>query len=92
MQIYGPTHLHGPQAIRGPHVATEPEPKSASPSVPASDEVEISTAARLIDAVHALPEVRSDRVSAIREEIAAGTYDTDEKLDIALNRLLDEIG
>ena len=92
MQIYGPTHLHGPQAIRGPHVASEPEPKPSSPFTSGADEVEISSAARLIDAVHALPDVRHDRVQEIREEIANGTYDTDEKFEIALNRLLDEIG
>ena len=40
----------------------------------------------------ALPEVRQARVDRIRAEIAAGTYETDEKLEIALGRLLDEIG
>jgi hypothetical protein len=33
-----------------------------------------------------------DRVNEIRAQIAAGTYETDEKLDIAVGRLLDEIG
>jgi negative regulator of flagellin synthesis FlgM len=42
--------------------------------------------------VHDLPDVRQDRVNEIRAQIKAGTYDTDEKLDLALSRLLDEIG
>ena len=46
----------------------------------------------MIDKVHEAPDVRQDRVSAIRAQIAAGTYETDAKLEIALDRLLDEIG
>ena len=36
--------------------------------------------------------IRQDVVSRIRAEIAAGTYETPGKLDVALDRLLDEIG
>ena len=39
-----------------------------------------------------LPEIRTDRVAQIREALEAGTYETQEKLDIAIDRLLDEIG
>ena len=36
--------------------------------------------------------VRAERVEEIRAQIEAGTYETDEKLDLALGRLLDERG
>jgi negative regulator of flagellin synthesis FlgM len=36
--------------------------------------------------------VRQDLVNRIRSEIAAGTYETPDKLEAALDRLLDEIG
>ncbi len=91
MQIYGPTHLHGPQAIRAPHITPPAEVSPAQRSSSGSDEVEISAAARLIDAVRELPEIRQDRVQEIRTAIANGTYETEEKLQIALDRLLDEI-
>ena len=91
MQIYGPTHLHGPQAIRAPHITPPPEVSPAERSSSGSDEVEISAAARLLDAVRELPEIRQDRVQEIRTAIANGTYETEEKLQIALERLLDEI-
>ena len=39
-----------------------------------------------------MPEIRQQRVEAIRAKIAEGTYETEEKLDIAVERLLDEIG
>jgi negative regulator of flagellin synthesis FlgM len=47
---------------------------------------------QLLDKVQELPDIRSDLVARIRAEIAAGTYETEEKLEIALERLLDEIG
>jgi len=56
------------------------------------DEVNISDAARLIDQVKQAPDVRQDRVQAIRAQIASGTYETTGKLDVAVSRLLDEIG
>jgi negative regulator of flagellin synthesis FlgM len=35
--------------------------------------------------------IRADLVARVRREIAAGTYDTPEKLDAALERLLDRL-
>jgi hypothetical protein len=34
------------------------------------------------------PSIRHDLVARVRREIAAGTYDTPEKLDLALARML----
>lgn len=48
-----------------------------------------------VDAVRsadATADIRFDRVNAIRAAIADGSYDTDDKLDIALDRLLDRLG
>jgi hypothetical protein len=36
-------------------------------------------------------EIRSDLVERVRREIAAGTYETPEKWDIALGRLLERL-
>jgi len=36
--------------------------------------------------------IRQDVVNRVRAEIAAGTYETSAKLDVALDRLLDEVG
>jgi negative regulator of flagellin synthesis FlgM len=56
------------------------------------DRVDISPEAELVSRVGDLPEIRADRVAEIRAQIAAGVYETDEKLQIALGRLLDELG
>jgi len=95
MQIYGTTQLHGPQAISSPHTnrVSRTETPNASPI---SDELQISPAAQeaaqLVEQVKQIPDIRQDRVDAIRAQIAAGTYETDEKIQIAVARLLDEIG
>ncbi len=64
--------------------------------MPINDELQISSAAQeaaqLVDQVKQMPDIRQDRVDAIRAQIAAGTYETDEKIQIAVERLLDEIG
>jgi hypothetical protein len=36
-------------------------------------------------------DIRPDLVRRVRAEIAAGTYDTPEKLELALDRLLDRL-
>jgi anti-sigma28 factor (negative regulator of flagellin synthesis) len=36
-------------------------------------------------------DVRADRIAEIKADIAAGIYETDDKLEIALGRLLDEM-
>ncbi len=92
MHIYGPSQLHGPQSIAAPHSlhpaqqAFQPEPSQIV------DQIDISEAAQLVEQVRQLPDIREDRVEAVRQQIAAGTYDTSEKLDAAIERLLDEIG
>jgi anti-sigma28 factor (negative regulator of flagellin synthesis) len=35
---------------------------------------------------------RADKVNAIRTQIQAGTYETEAKLEAAIDRLLDELG
>jgi negative regulator of flagellin synthesis FlgM len=45
----------------------------------------------MVSRVRDLPDIRAERVAEIRAAIEAGVYETDEKLDIAVGRLLDEI-
>lgn len=92
MHIHGPAHLHGAQPIGPPHTSRASKPAEANPGAPINDELQISDAARLMEQVNQVPEIRQDKVDAIRAEIERGTYETDKKLDIALDRLLDEIG
>jgi negative regulator of flagellin synthesis FlgM len=45
----------------------------------------------MLDGIHRLPDIRHERVEAVRRQIAEGVYETPEKLEIALDRLLDEM-
>lgn len=92
MQIYGPAHLHGPQSVGSPHNPQVARPTGQVDSAPIQDELQISDAARLVDEVGSMADIRQDRVASIRAQIAEGTYDTPERLDLAVERLLDEIG
>ncbi|MCA9120745.1 MAG: flagellar biosynthesis anti-sigma factor FlgM [Planctomycetaceae bacterium] len=94
MQINGPAHLHGAQAINPPHHTTRASRVSEAQvsSLAQVDQLDISREADLVSRVRELPEIRQDRVAEIRAQIASGTYETDEKLNGALERLLDEIG
>jgi|TARA_B100000959_G_C14803803_1_gene550843 anti-sigma28 factor (negative regulator of flagellin synthesis) len=55
------------------------------------DRVEFSEQAQMLEKIHELPEVRQEHVDAIKEAIANNTYLTDDKIDIALSRLVDDI-
>ena len=57
---------------------------------PTGDVVEISTVAKLAAQVHDVPQVRADLVARVKSEIQAGAYETPERIDIAVDRLMDE--
>jgi negative regulator of flagellin synthesis FlgM len=101
------THqVHGPQGLSGPHARrTASGGSTSSGGVQSTDQVEISPeaqeAARLAEAAEtraaerlqpADGQIRADLVARLRSEIAAGTYESGDKLDAALDRLIDEIG
>jgi negative regulator of flagellin synthesis FlgM len=92
MQIYGPAQLHGAQPISAPHTPRSAPPTTSTQSAPIQDELSLSSAAQWIDQVRQTPDIRQDRVAAVRAQIASGAYETHDKLDVAISRLLDEIG
>ena len=71
-------HAHGSDCLKGPVSGSRPWwPRSEWPDdeVPSLDD----------------PDIRADLVRRVRREIAAGTYETPEKLDAALDRLLEDL-
>ena len=87
--------------IHGIHPPTAPKPiesvQAVAHSAPApepagiADTVEISAAARLAAKVHALPDVRAELVQHVKAEIAAGTYETSERIERTVDRLMEEL-
>lgn len=56
-----------------------------------SDRVELSSVAQHLSQLRSAPAERTDLINRVREEIAAGTYLSDDKLEQAADQLLDDI-
>ncbi len=88
MNIQG---VNGGSPVRPVQGQAAPRPaEKAAPQAPA-DTVEISPAARYASRLAEVPAVRTELIQRIRSEIQAGTYETGEKLDVALGKLLQEL-
>ena len=91
MQINGPFSVHGAQPIQPQSdIAPVEEVKVAESSIQPTDELDLSSETTMMSRIHNVPDVRMDRVAEIRAQIANGTYETSEKLDLAVGRMLDE--
>jgi anti-sigma28 factor (negative regulator of flagellin synthesis) len=67
-------------------------PTDAPPPQPArgADKLELSGMTHLLKTLKS-NDVRTDKVAQVKAEIEAGKYETDEKLDAAIDRLLDDL-
>ena len=93
MEIQGISQIHGPHGIQGPHSNRGAAPLRQNGVSPTSgDRFDISSAAEAAVEAAEKGEIRSDLVAQVRREIAAGTYETSDKLAMALDGLLDELG
>ena len=99
MQIYGPFRVSTNQATGGnqrlqPQTPAAAARRSQSPV----DQLDLSSAAtgagRLEQSspVAGGGEIRLERVAELRRQITEGSYETPEKLDAALDRMLDQLG
>jgi negative regulator of flagellin synthesis FlgM len=90
MQIHGSSHVHGPHSLSGPYASRSNAARS-NPTLSTNDSLDISAAAEAAAQAVEGGDIRSDLVARVRNEIAAGTYETASKLDTALESLLDDI-
>ena len=56
-----------------------------------SDVDEVFAASILAGKVDEMPAVRADLVERVKAEIAAGEYETDERLEATVNKLLEDL-
>ena len=92
MEIYGAGGAQGPQPIYPRLAAFTVEAGQTVQTQAPRDRVEISPIGRMLDGVARLPEIRHEKVEEIRRQIASGVYETPEKLELALDRMMDELG
>ena len=93
MDVSGLGSVGGAGSVRSapPSGIATSDASSAAPASP-KDELELSEVGRALDQVGDTSEVRAERLNQIKESIDNGTYDTDEKLDVALSRMFDAFG
>ena len=90
MQINGPSSIHGPQSLSGPTRTQGAAAQKSAEPLHGADQLDISHEAEMASRASEAGSVRTDRVADIRAQIQAGTYETQEKLDVAVGRLFDE--
>jgi negative regulator of flagellin synthesis FlgM len=91
MEIQGAGGLNGPQPIYPRLAAFSIEAGASAPAAAPRDQVEISSLGLMMEGISRLPDIRHEKVEAIRQQIAAGTYETPDKLEKALDGLLSEM-
>lgn len=99
MQIYGPYRVSTTQP-NSPQQRSQPQKPADTASQASSAPVDQLDLSSNISGVNRLDsttqvagggEIRINRVAEIRRQLADGSYETPEKLDAALDRLLDQL-
>jgi len=91
MDVSGIGPVGGGQPIRRINQPAEQQaPKEARPVSP-TDELELSTVDSTSAEVELQDQFRAMRLEQIRQQIEAGTYETPEKLDAAVNRMFEDL-
>jgi negative regulator of flagellin synthesis FlgM len=86
MEVRGLGSVGGALPVNRAQPATPPQKSVTGPSSP-QDQVEISDVGRMMDEASRTPGIRAQ----IKAAIESGTYDTPEKLELALGRLIDQV-
>ena len=89
MRIGGTNGVNGPRGVYGK--MTEADRRQSGSPTPQGDRVDLSDTARLSGAIAKIPDIRTDKVARAREMIASGELDTPEHMDIALERMLEDV-
>lgn len=90
MEVRGLGSVGASAPISRAQPSTRPTETAAVPSSP-QDQVEISEVGRMLDGASRTPGIREQRLAQIKAAIESGTYDTPEKLELALGRMIEKV-
>ncbi|MFC1586787.1 flagellar biosynthesis anti-sigma factor FlgM [Planctomycetota bacterium] len=90
MEITGAGGVSGPKKIQNKKIRATVPTEAVTPGK-SSDKVEFSEAARFLQGLERIPSVRVDKIRSLRQQIEKGEYETPEKLQIAIEKLLEEL-
>ena len=67
------------------------EPKKTDLGPKVGDRAEISEAAQLLNKLSEVPEIRMEKIEELKELIATGRYESKEKIEQAVEKLMEEL-
>lgn len=65
-------------------------PADAPKQLPVTDKLQLSGMSHLLQSLKK-NDIRADKVAEVKARIESGTYEDDHKLDVAVDRLLDDL-
>ncbi len=90
MEVQGPGGVSGPNRIEPQRIAPGRAEKTDVGGM-VGDRAEISEEAQLLARLAEVPDVRMEKVEELRELITTGRYESREKIEKAVDRLLEEL-
>lgn len=91
MDVNGPSPIRPSMPVHSIQPAGDVSRAGETGGIVPQDQLEISDAARMLEQLDQSPEMHQARLDQIREEIQNGTYETPEKLEAALWKLLQKL-
>ena len=91
MQIRGTSGIQTTSQVNLANKVETADKSAVATRIDTADQVEISSEAQMLASMNDTSEIRAERVAEIREQIETGPYEAADKLDTAVDRLLDEI-
>jgi flagellar biosynthesis anti-sigma factor FlgM len=88
MEVTGPSSIQRAFPVKPAQTTSQGQPAQRARLEMPKDEVEISSVGKMLENLNQSPEIRAERLAQIKAEIADGTYDTDAKMSVALDRLM----
>lgn len=92
MDVRGVGSTFGAAPVRSTGITPAVKPQADARPVSPTDELELSATGKMLDQLSQNPDVRQERIAAIKAAIENGTYDTDAKLEAALSKMFDTLG
>jgi len=91
MQIRGTSNIQTTSQVNFSNKVQTVESQSVATQLDTADHVDISSEAQMLASMNDISDIRAERVAEIREQIETGQYESADKMDAALDRMLDEL-
>jgi hypothetical protein len=74
------------------HPVEESLPYEQPQAPPLTDGPDLSETLRLLEKISRMPDIRFEKVQEMRQLIACGRFETDERINGTIKRLMEELG